>query len=294
MGAHILAIKDMAGLCRPYAAQKLVKALKEEIGHPDSFPHARHQRHQRRQYPRGRRRRRGRRRCRDRLDERRHQPAESEFASSPRCSTRRATPASTRCAQRVQRLLGSGARILQPVRHRPEPTAPPKSICTRCPAGSTPISRSRPRAWASARAGRRSRSLRGGEPALRRHREGDAVEQGRRRPRHRVRGPRREARRHHQPQGHQVEQGRHQHVRRLARRALLRHGEARRRPTRGRSGTRSPTPSSARAASASRAAPANTRRRSSSTTCAPNSKRSSSTSPPRTTSGATSCIRMSS
>ena len=32
MGAHVLAIKDMAGLCRPYAAEKLVKALREEIG----------------------------------------------------------------------------------------------------------------------------------------------------------------------------------------------------------------------------------------------------------------------
>src|SRR5687768_2484181 len=32
MGAHFLAIKDMAGLCRPYAAHKLVKTLKEEIG----------------------------------------------------------------------------------------------------------------------------------------------------------------------------------------------------------------------------------------------------------------------
>jgi pyruvate carboxylase len=37
MGAHILAIKDMAGLCRPYAAQKLVKALKEEVGLPIHF-----------------------------------------------------------------------------------------------------------------------------------------------------------------------------------------------------------------------------------------------------------------
>ncbi len=37
MGAHILAIKDMAGLCRPYAAYKLVKALKEEIGIPVHF-----------------------------------------------------------------------------------------------------------------------------------------------------------------------------------------------------------------------------------------------------------------
>jgi pyruvate carboxylase len=37
MGAHFLAIKDMAGLCRPFAAQKLVKALKEEVGLPIHF-----------------------------------------------------------------------------------------------------------------------------------------------------------------------------------------------------------------------------------------------------------------
>jgi len=37
MGAHMLAIKDMAGLCRPYAARLLVKALKEEIGIPIHF-----------------------------------------------------------------------------------------------------------------------------------------------------------------------------------------------------------------------------------------------------------------
>ena len=37
MGAHTLAIKDMAGLCRPYAAHKLVKALKEEVGLPIHF-----------------------------------------------------------------------------------------------------------------------------------------------------------------------------------------------------------------------------------------------------------------
>ncbi len=37
MGAHFLAIKDMAGLCRPYAAAKLVKALKDEVGLPIHF-----------------------------------------------------------------------------------------------------------------------------------------------------------------------------------------------------------------------------------------------------------------
>jgi pyruvate carboxylase len=37
MGAHMLAIKDMAGLCRPYAAAKLVKTLRQEIGIPIHF-----------------------------------------------------------------------------------------------------------------------------------------------------------------------------------------------------------------------------------------------------------------
>ncbi|MDB6028456.1 MAG: pyruvate carboxylase [Verrucomicrobiales bacterium] len=37
MGAHTLAIKDMAGLCRPFAAHALVKALKQEIGIPIHF-----------------------------------------------------------------------------------------------------------------------------------------------------------------------------------------------------------------------------------------------------------------
>lgn len=34
MGTHILGIKDMAGLLRPYAAYKLVKTLREEVGVP--------------------------------------------------------------------------------------------------------------------------------------------------------------------------------------------------------------------------------------------------------------------
>jgi pyruvate carboxylase len=37
MGAHVLAIKDMAGLCRPTAAQKLVRTLKQEVGLPIHF-----------------------------------------------------------------------------------------------------------------------------------------------------------------------------------------------------------------------------------------------------------------
>ena len=33
-GAHILCVKDMSGLLKPYAAKKLIKALKEEVGLP--------------------------------------------------------------------------------------------------------------------------------------------------------------------------------------------------------------------------------------------------------------------
>ncbi len=36
-GANIIAIKDMAGLCKPYAAEALVKALRQEIGLPIHF-----------------------------------------------------------------------------------------------------------------------------------------------------------------------------------------------------------------------------------------------------------------
>ena len=37
IGVHFLAIKDMAGLCKPYAAQELVRRLREEIGLPIHF-----------------------------------------------------------------------------------------------------------------------------------------------------------------------------------------------------------------------------------------------------------------
>ncbi len=37
LGTHFLAIKDMAGLCKPYAAFELVKTLREEVGVPIHF-----------------------------------------------------------------------------------------------------------------------------------------------------------------------------------------------------------------------------------------------------------------
>jgi pyruvate carboxylase len=37
MGTHVLGIKDMAGLCKPYAAYTLVKALRDDVGVPIHF-----------------------------------------------------------------------------------------------------------------------------------------------------------------------------------------------------------------------------------------------------------------
>jgi pyruvate carboxylase len=37
LGTHVLAIKDMAGLLKPYAAKRLVKALRDEVGVPIHF-----------------------------------------------------------------------------------------------------------------------------------------------------------------------------------------------------------------------------------------------------------------
>jgi pyruvate carboxylase len=37
LGANLLAIKDMAGLCRPFAARELVRALRQEVGIPIHF-----------------------------------------------------------------------------------------------------------------------------------------------------------------------------------------------------------------------------------------------------------------
>jgi pyruvate carboxylase len=78
MGTHILGIKDMAGLCKPYAAFALVKALREEVGIPIHF-HARHERHQCREHPALERRRRGHRRRGHSADERIDQPAEPQL-----------------------------------------------------------------------------------------------------------------------------------------------------------------------------------------------------------------------
>ena len=114
MGAHILAIKDMAGLCKPYAAEKLVKALREEIGIPIHFHTHDTSGINAASRPESLRRRRGCGRWRDRLHERPDQPAESELHRGRAAHTRRDTGARSGRAQPVRRLLGGGARAYYP------------------------------------------------------------------------------------------------------------------------------------------------------------------------------------
>ena len=105
-----------------------------------------------------------------------HQPAEPELHRRRAAAHAARHRPRSRRAQRVLRLLGAGARVLRAVRHRAARPAAPKFICTKCPAASTRISRSRPPAWASAhRWPEIARTYARGEPALRRHREGHAV-----------------------------------------------------------------------------------------------------------------------
>ena len=117
-GAHILGLKDMAGLCKPAAARLLVETLKAGNRHPHSLPHPRHQRDFR-----GERARRGGGRCRrrgrgDGFDERAHVAAElrldhrglAPFPARPR--NRR------RYGHDALHLLGAGAQPVPRLRER--------------------------------------------------------------------------------------------------------------------------------------------------------------------------------
>ena len=94
-GAHILAIKDMAGLLRPFAARRLVKALRDEVGlpihlHTHDTPGV-----QAASLLMAAEAGRGRRRRRLRRDVQPHLAAEPGVARGRAASTTSATPAST-------------------------------------------------------------------------------------------------------------------------------------------------------------------------------------------------------
>ena len=143
-GTHILGIKDMAGLCQPNAAYTLVKALKDELEHARALPHARHLRHRRGERAGGG----GRRRC-DAVDG--AIDAMSGFTSQPNLGSiveaLRYSPRDTGIdpAQPARHLACTGSRCARTT-SRSRATcapAPPRCTCTACPAGNTPISRSR-------------------------------------------------------------------------------------------------------------------------------------------------------
>ena len=155
MGTHVLAIKDMAGLCKPYAAFALVKALREEVGVPIHFH------------------------THDtsgisaasvlRAADAGVDIADAAIASmsgmtSQPClnslvkalrHTDRDTGLDLPALDESSRLLGGRPRAVLPVRRGAQGAGRPTCITTRCPAVSTRTSSSRPRAWGSERGGRK-------------------------------------------------------------------------------------------------------------------------------------------
>ena len=136
-GAHILGIKDMAGLLKPYAARKLIKALKEEVGMPIHF-------HTHDTGGDGAATRPGAAEAGvDIVDGAiasmsglTCQPSLNALVAALQGSERD-TGLDLAALQRARRLLGGGAPLYAPFEIGPEAPARPRCTCTRCPAGST-------------------------------------------------------------------------------------------------------------------------------------------------------------
>ena len=158
MGAHILAIKDMAGLCKPYAARAAGPDAQAGNRHPDPLPHARHRRRiqaaamLKAAEARRRHRRRG-----DGPDVGRdRQPNLNALVEALRFTPRDTGLDFTTSLQGDRRLLGGGARVLRCRSKRGHAGHGATSTSTKCPAGSTRICTSRRKRWAWPIAGRRS------------------------------------------------------------------------------------------------------------------------------------------
>ena len=138
-GCHILGLKDMAGLLKPAAATRAGQGA-EGGGRPaDPSAHPRHLGHLRRG---GARRGRGGRRRGGRGDGR---DVGHDVAALPRLDRRSAaqrpsaTPASTPTRSASISFYWEGVRrAICRLRERPASRAPRKSICTKCPAASSP------------------------------------------------------------------------------------------------------------------------------------------------------------
>jgi pyruvate carboxylase len=146
-GAHILGLKDMAGLLKPAAARQLVKALKRgsacrststpttpraaaatilaAVEMPGSMPvDARW----------------------TALSGNTSQPTLGSLVEAL-ANTDRDPGLDAKAIRADLVLLGSGAHPVRGLRERPSRARPPRCICTRCRAGSSPTSRSRRARW---------------------------------------------------------------------------------------------------------------------------------------------------
>ena len=111
-GAHMLAIKDMSGLLKPYAAKKLVSTLKQEIGIPHPAPHPRHHRKPGGGAAAGRRGRRGRGGLRHQFHGGYDQPALSQRRGGGHAGHRPGHRPGSGAAPDPHRLLGGRAQAL--------------------------------------------------------------------------------------------------------------------------------------------------------------------------------------
>jgi len=168
----------MAGLCRPAAAYQLVKALRRRSASRSISTRTTPAASRPPPCSEAANAGRGRGGPGHRLDSP-DQPAESEFPRRRAATPRRATRAWTWSAQEFADYWEHCGIFTR----RSTPRRPPgarKFICTRCPGPVHEISRSRPPEWSRAPLARDRAHLRRGQPAFRRHREGDAQQQSRR------------------------------------------------------------------------------------------------------------------
>ncbi len=159
MGAHILGDQGHGRPLPPLRGAGAGEGAEGRDRHPDSFPHARHERHQCRLDPARERCGRGCRGSRDRVDERLDHPAEPEFdrrRAAAHAARHRARP---RRAQRVLRLLGAGARLSTRRSTPRRSPAAPRSISHEMPGGQYTNLKEQAAAHGPRRiAGRRSRA----------------------------------------------------------------------------------------------------------------------------------------
>ena len=156
-GAHILGLKDMAGLLKPAAAQRADRDAEAGDRPADPPPHPRHLGHRRRRRSWRRSRPASMRSMRRWTRCRAPPPSPASARSSRRCAhTERDTGLDPEAIRQISLLLGGGAHAVRAPSRATSRPAPRRSICTKCRAGSSPTSRSRRARSGSRRAGTRS------------------------------------------------------------------------------------------------------------------------------------------